>query len=317
MQTKKDDKKLKFRVKARVSGLDSALEYKIISDTMGNLTKAKAYEFLELKTFTGERAVRENHVQFLFDEQTSGRFLWHHVLIASAVLGQEEFRINGQHTCWMRVNVPEKDEPVKAEVRFIKYRVDSSDHLRKLYSAFDRNAPRTVGHVSNVMLIDTTAGRELPRSTITQMVAGFRIFFAEDWRTANANPNELASIISNSYAEVFNVAGHFLAQHRDEHSFIRRASVAAAMLATFEKAVKPSGDFWEPVFTGLGLNEAQDARYQLRNYLMTHGNTAGNRDMIKVSAEDMFRVCVQMWNRWRKGEKVHMVKTLDQRVKAI
>ena len=71
-----DRRAIKVTVKQRVNTFAPALKYKIISDEEINLTKAKAYEFLELKSFSGERAVREQHVQFLFDEYTSSRFLW-------------------------------------------------------------------------------------------------------------------------------------------------------------------------------------------------------------------------------------------------
>ncbi len=318
-QNKKDDKKLKFPVKQRVASLSEPINYEIVSDEMGNLTKERAYQFLELKTFEGERAVREQHVQFLFDEFIAGRFLWHHVLIASAMVKGEEYRINGQHTCWMRVNIEDSKakENRPSNVRFVKYAVERNEDLRALYSAFDRNAPRTVGHVSRVMMMDTPAGRELPNHIISQCVAGFRIFFAEDWQSAAANPNELVAIINQSYAEVFNVVGHFVSRFRDDNKAFRRAAVTAAMLATFEKSVQASIQFWEPVCSGLQLNEKTDPRHQLRNWLFTHGHTATIKGMEKVNQETMFRVCINMWNRWRKGESVDVVRSPDKRIKPV
>src|SRR3974390_1791789 len=175
---KKDE--VKIPVKYRVSSMATPLDYKVLSDKETNLTKKSAYAYLELETFSGERLVREKHVQFLFDEWAAGRFIWHHVLMASATLNGTTYRINGQHTCWMRVNIPEKAEPVSSTVRLVEYQVETIEQLRGLYSTFDRNAPRTVGHVSVCMLQDTHAGRELIKSVISQLVPGFRIFFAED-----------------------------------------------------------------------------------------------------------------------------------------
>lgn len=313
---KTPDRKIKVPVKHRTAGFADPLKYTIVNDTMVTLSKKMAFEFLELHTFQGERAVREGHVQFLFDEYTAGRFLWHHVLIASAIMNGVEYRINGQHTCWMRVNIPDKEEPVPAKCRVIQYKVDTSDQLRTLYSAFDRNAPRTVGHISKVMLIDTKAGKELTASIISKMVAGFRIYFAEDWHTANANPSELTAIISNNYTELFNLVGHFVMQHYEDHAFVRRAAIVAAMLATFEKAVKPSIDFWGPVCDGIGLEAKTDARYQLRQYLMTHGHSimAGT---LKISQEEAYRACINTWNRWRKGDPVSVVRSTDERIKPV
>lgn len=314
---KPKDENIKVPVKRRITGFAKPLDYKILNDKMVNLSKKLAFTFLEQETFSGERAVRETHVQFLFDEWTAGRFLWHHVLIATAELNGATYRINGQHTCWMRVNIPQDAEPVPANCRVIDYKVETMDQLRALYSAFDRNAPRTVGHVSRVMLTDTAAGREIIAAVVSQCVAGFKMFFAEDWRHANANPSELTAIISNNYSELFNIVGRFIQIHRQDHPFVRRAAVAAAMMATFSKAVKASDDFWGPVCDGVALDKKNDARYQLRQFMLTHGHTSTAAGLQKINAEELYRICIQVWNRWRKGEEVFAIKPVDERPKPI
>jgi len=97
---------------------------------------------------------------------------------------------------------------------------------------------------------------------------------------------------------------------------VRRAAVAGAMLATFQKAVKASDDFWGPVCDGVGLEKKNDPRWQLRNFLLTH-NQSNVRTGDLVTAEDTYRICVNLWNHWRKGEEVSTVRTTDQRFKPL
>lgn len=300
----------RIKVPVRVKEVQYAdpLEYEIEQDKKIHFTKARAFEFLELDTFEGERNVRESHVQFLFDEFQSGRFLWHNVSLAVAKLGNKHYRINGQHTSWMRVNIPDSKEPVEdAVVREIVYKVKDAEDLRALYSAFDRNAPRTTGHITKVMLMDTDAGIGIAGSYFRILSAGFRMSLSRDWRMTT-NANELIALIQKEHSAVFNVVGRFAVSHYGDAIFVRRAAVIGAMFATFNKSVQASDEFWAPVCSGIGLSDREDPRYQLRRFLEnhTHGTLRGKN---YVSAEALYRVCVAAWNYWRKGAKITNLKT--------
>lgn len=305
----------KIPVKIRSGSFADPLSYRIVSDEMINLSKAQAFDFLEMETFIGERPVSETHVQFLFDEWAGGRFLWHHVLLASAELEGKVYRINGQHTCWMRVNIPD-DKPVKAECRKVCYRVDTEEQLRTIYSTFDRNKARTVGHISRVLLTDTSAGRDLPGHIISKVVGGFKVFWSEDWKHLSRdgmNTNEIIGLIQKRYDSLFNVVGHFIKMHYPDHVFVRRAAVIAAMFSTSEKSVAASVEFWTPVCDWINLTEKGDPRYQLRQMLTNHTvvMTGG------IGTEDMYRMCINAWNKWRKKESIAVLRTTDKRMKPL
>jgi len=293
--------------------LAEKLEYKIISDAKLNLTKKQAYEFLELETFEGERPVREQHVQFLFDEFKSGRFLWHNVSIASAKLGEKTYRINGQHTCWMRVNIPDAEDPKDATVLHREYKVNSGEQLRALYSAFDRGAPRTSGHLGKVLLIGSQVIDGLQPSSLPKLIAGYRLWTDEaGWRTSarSGNVTEITARITKLHPVLFNIVGNFFRMNYDfSMRVIQRSAVIAAMFATFDKSVKPSGEFWEPVFKGLGFESVHDPRYVLKKWLDEHGHSYYGVGSKPVSQEAAFRVCILCWNHWRQGTQIHHLKT--------
>lgn len=314
----KEDSEIKVPVKPKGTSFCEPLQYKILKDETVNLTPELAFRFLELETFHGERPVRQGHVQYLYDQLISGRFVWHHVSLACARLGNTVYRINGQHTCWMRVNVPKELEPIKAEIQIITYQVEDESNLKALYSTFDRAAARTQGHIGKVQLMDTEAGREIPVSNLGHLITGFRIFFSPDWNKGGGAQrmriDELTSLINKNYAQLFNIVGRYFGIHYKDAMWVKRSSVLAACFATFEKNVKLSDEFWGPVFSGIGLTKRADPRWQLRRYIESHGLTIeGGKE--RVSQEQLYCVCINCWNHWRLGNELFSVKTMDIRPK--
>jgi hypothetical protein len=306
---------IKVPVKQRAASFSPPLKYRIVSDEEINLTKARAFQFLELKTFEGERPVRERHVQFLFDEWSANRFLWQNIILASAKLGDKEYRINGQHTCWMRVNVPERYEPLDCKIRAMTYAVNDDEQLRTLYSVFDRGAPRTQAHVGKVLLMGSEATEGVPHSVLGTMLAGFKLHWSPDKnKRESMSVNDWAGLIDNNYAQLFNLVARWFAGHYDASRFLRRSSVVGAMFFTFQKSVQASDEFWGRVYDGINLQAKTDARWQLREYLQSHGHSIIG-GMEKVSQEQMLCTALNLWNHWRSGTPVRFVKTVNERPK--
>jgi hypothetical protein len=295
-----------------------APDFRVLEDVQLNFTRARAVEFLELKKFPGERDVRESHVQYLYNEYISGRMMWSHVIIATARLAEDgaTYRINGQHCAWMRFSIPEEGDPSTARVRWISYAVPTMEDLRALYSTFDRNAPRTVGHIMKNLLLGSKAADGISSYYLNKLTAGFKLWHWERDDATSSTPAEVAAVITTQYAPLFQLVGEYIQANEKKWVQVKRSSVVAALFATFEKAPQKAIEFWDPVVTGLGLVEEKDARYQLRNYISSHGHTVSKGKMA-VSQEEMFRVCIQAWNRWRKGELISVVRSTEKRVKPL
>jgi hypothetical protein len=312
----KPKREFKVTVKKRESSFCDPLVYKIVEDKDINLTIEKAYQFLELETFSGERPVRERHVQFLYDEWVNNRFLWHIVNLAAAKLGDKLYRINGQHTCWMRVSLP---ADAKCPCTERVYSVPDEEQLRNLYASFDRGASRSADHVNKVLLIGSEAGRGIPASYLSRLTNGFRMFFSEDWRRTPMSPNDIAGLIEKNYSQLFHTVGLFFQIHYEESVPMRRAACIGAMFATFEKNVMASQQFWEPVFNGLGLNDKKDIRYMLRQFISTHVHQIErgfSENGSVIGKEDLYRICINCWNHWRAGDVMKALRPTDKRYKA-
>ncbi len=313
--SKKQTDKLVVKVKPPLD-LAEGLKCEIVSDKPIKFTAAKAFEYLELDTFHGERPVNERHVQFLYNAWSGGRFMWDHVILCCCDYDKKRYRINGQHTAWMRVNIKDSDLKTEPEVREVVYSVASEEQLRILYSTFDQNKVRSPAHVFKALMSGTREAVDLWPSILTTLSAGLKLWLFERDR-ALVSSNDLAKLASSDkYQPLFRIVGLYYQTHYDEALWIRRSAVVASLFATFEKSGGKAPEFWDPVFTGLNLADKTDARYALRNFLQTHKQSLKGKGVEITSAEDTYRVCILAWNKWRIGQKVSAgLRTTEDRQK--
>lgn len=305
-----------------------SLRYRLTSDTMINLTRSKAFEILEFDTFSGERPVREYWVQQLYNEWLAGRFLWHQAMVAygtilekgeDGVMKPHTFRLNGQHTCWMRVNIPPDKEPKSpCKVRQLIYECSDMEGLREIYSVIDRNAARSNAHVTKVLMTDTAACAGIPMSQLNNLTSGFKLWQWEgQWdRHFKGNPQEVSALLSGKYSDLFRIVGTYFQVKYGEWTHLRRAGIVAALFATFDKAGGNAPNFWDQVCSGLNFASKTDPRYQLRQFCEEHSHNIGGQKQV-VSPEDLYRIAINLWNKWIKGEAVSIVRTTDTRTKPL
>lgn len=323
---KKDTtEKLVFQVRPALD-IAEELKVKIASDKKINFSKQKAFEYLELDTFQGERQVNEHHVQFLYNAWVAGRFMWDHVILALCECEGKRYRINGQHCCWMRVNLPDDFFIKKGEeprVREVIYSAVDQGQMRTLYSTFDQNKTRSPAHVFRALMSGTKQAEDLWPSVLNTLSAGIKHWLFE-WKDRwMINANDVSALVENKHSEIFRIVGLYIQSHFSKNAvWLRRAGVVAALFATFDKGGAKAAEFWDPVITGLGLTDKTDPRYALREFVTTHGQGISHinkRIASKLTnAEDTYRICILAWNKWRKGDKQRMgLRTTDTRVKVL
>jgi hypothetical protein len=237
--------------------------------------------------------------------------------MATATLDGVKYGINGQHTCWMRLSLPE--DLKKASVRYVEYEVDSMEQLKRLYAVFDVNKVRSHGHLVRALLVGSEETEGVWPSTINLISAGLKLFLCEDRHgQQRIGPHEVASLVTDKYGPLFTTVGTFWQSHKTQ-SHIKRAGVIGAMFATYEKVPTKADEFWEPVATGLGLSDKGDPRYKLRELLLkvkVQGNSNDKKVRI-LTSEDIYRHAIQAWNKWRRNEKIENLRGTSERVKPV
>ncbi len=268
-----------------------------VRDRQFTFSKQAAYEHLDLARFDGERPVGDSHVQMLLDEHRQGKFNWALVTLVTAEMGGTIYGLNGQHTCWMRVSLP--DNSADPTVRHQHYRVADEQALRTLYSIIDRNKARTPGHVLRVLAGGEESLRGLWSGLLSLYASGWKVWKCEEGANATKSMMGTSEVLNEFLSEpdLVQAVAAFIQTHYTKSKYIRRASVVGAMMATFDKAPDAAIQFWTPIATGLGLTEETDARHRLRGFLIEMNANA-------VGREDVYRVCINGWNKWRDGEKV-------------
>lgn len=283
-----------------VEGAES-LDKQVISKRSVTLNAQYAERHIDLPRFRGERPVSESHVQFLRDEMAAGNFNEDIVTLATAELNGTTYAINGQHTCWAVVSMP-GDYAIK--VQEIRYRVNSQEQLRKLYATFDRLMARSDQHITQIHLVDMPEVAGVAPSVVKLLVPGFKFWqFENDRERGRYSPEQIATLIRTQYGDTFRRVAKFWSEKNSPH--LKRAPVFAAMFAIFDrwKTDQPV-EFWTAVADGIAIESKTDSRYRLREFLNSISMRASETKKRVVATEDVYRISVTAWNKWRAGEPV-------------
>lgn len=258
--------------------------------------------------FLGDRKLRQNHVTTLIEHMRRSTFRPEHVSLMTCSFEGKTYRMNGQHTCWARLEMP-ADWPCK--VRLIQYEAASMDSMRQLYASIDRGSPRTKQNVVHSYLAGTSEFEMVPPWTVKLLPAGFN-----QWKHENSNDHvdgdTLAQLLKTEYYDAALRVCTLLENITQKPRFLLRGPVVAAMFATCSKNKGDSYEFWLPVSDGTGFTNKHDPRNTLREYLMQASVAVGNgtqTDRRKVSQEEMFRACILCWNAFREKRLLSVLKT--------
>lgn len=225
-----------------------------------------------------------------------------------------EKRLNGQHTCWMRVYMP---DDWKVQIRWIRYRVTSEDDFRKLYASIDRGAPRTRGHIVSARLYGTEEFTGFSKQTLALFQASIPVWLVEKHHERSKYiVDDVANMMQGKYNALCRILWTFMDKRglngRGHHMY--RAPVIAAMLATFHKNAAAAEEFWDRVESGLDMPALTDPRYRLREFLMRAClRSPDSKVAISISTDEMYNVCLYCWNCYRSGQPIKVIRSPESR----
>lgn len=326
------EKPYKIKMKSKVEVQAKPLKYEVLFEKKVDFTHDLAYKILEMPCVENDRNVNVEWVQNFLDEMKTGTFRPEGVELATCLVEDEDriYRVNGQHCCWARTELPEVFPPAmspirKLAVRWVQYKVKTMDDLKPLFMTFDSGNKRNRG-MKDVVGLYSNFNNVMSKMLLKRLVAGYRQWRWESTRDRKrVDQNALHHEILNKNDKLFRVAGS-IAQEVSGPTFMRRAAICAAILATSNKAVQPSMEFFDTISSGLGITKKTDARKTLREWLMTsslssgagmtmkgNGTGKGLRPTRLVGTEDVYRVCLSAWNAWRQGKPYTVVRLPNSR----
>ena len=292
------------------------LEQLKLSDRKIALTIAHAVEYTQLPVFRGERTVGNAWAQHLLDEMMRGEFNWDLVVLGRCEVGDRTFKVNGQHTAWARIAADLTPDP---KVREIVYRVDTEEQLRRVYRSFDRAKVKSDGHLMQVELLGQDLDPAITKEWATLVANGVKLWKFENVEAyRKIDGEQIAAMVGDpALKPLYTLVCLFCQGTPQAHSIIRRQATAAAMLETFGVDAAAAASFWGDVAEGTNLVK-HDARYLLHNYLGRAVLAMKSRleDRQVVHSEEMYRVCVHLWNKWRDGVAIDVIRPLQSRPEA-
>lgn len=295
------------------TGLSAPLDASLVDDETIKFTKELADKILKMDTFEGERIVNPRHVQRLYNDWSTGRFMWEHVCLGLCQCEGKTYRLNGQHTCWLRTNIQNGPDPT---VRCVTYKVKDQNALRSLYATFDQGKSRTYGHVIKASLVGMPICANVWPSVICHLGSGLRFWEYGDEKGRTVPASDVVAAIEGKHSALWKRVAIFFQDKYDVYHPIRRRAMIAAMFATFDVAPNKAAEFWSAITDAIGFKSKQDPRWLFRRYCDEHSASKYDSGGF-VADERWYCTAVLTWNKWRSGEKPDRIKPTDKRLKAI
>lgn len=288
-----------------------------------DFTKNLAIRFLEMPHVSYERKLDNNFVKYLMTTMHRETFRPELVRLAFCVCDEAtekqpagtEFRVNGQHTCWAMFEMPE-NYVCPDKITVARYRAKTAQDMRNLYAVLDRGRPRTRGDVVISHLVGLPQFEEIAPSIVRKMSEGYSFYKwpSQDERHAHDGDDVAYLMQSEDASLVASVCAYLTTFSIATFPWLRRAPVIAAMFATFNKAVKASGEFWDAVRQGIGMSKINDPRLKLREALkdcsLSKSSNSVSRCKKRVSGEGMFHWSVNAWNAWREDRELFTLRAV-------
>ena len=282
-----------------------------IQSTLRPLTAEFAKEFLAMPGTIWERGLEPRKIAEYAAKMRKGQFNMAMVILASAKCldrDNQEFRINGQQTCYTRyVHMGDDWTPLVLHNTFI---VKKFANLRLLYGSVDQSKSRST---KNNLIGGLYQTPEFPGYTKEQVkgigVAArlYLIFLGKLQSKNRLNVADLVDIIRWELAPSCRRTLDVLPEVSSSTAFLCRPFAMAAMLAIAEHSgQKQFTKFWSAVNTGANLPDGHPA-LGLRTWLMNHrvgGSNNRTRDENIITSPCGYAMCIHHWNAMLKGEKI-------------
>jgi hypothetical protein len=291
----------------------------VVSDTTVKFDIDKAWEYGDLPIFQGERNVVTDHVQRLYDAMRRQSFNWRLIILSSAWHNGTRYKVNGQHTSAAFIELSGQEIAKlypNINVREIIYDAKSEEDLVAIYSMYDVSLPRTDGHLTKLQLLNKTSVDGVNVSNIACLTSGMKFWlFEKKHERGRYGPAETTALV-DKHQQAFRNVADFIQANPDNAKTIKRQGVIAAMFATYNKVPTIATGFWQKVADGIGLDSKTDPRYKLNRLLQEVViNAAGRSNQRTVSSEELYRMCVSAWNKWRNDEVAQVaLRTTKRRV---
>lgn len=277
-------------------------KFELVEMKFVKCTQALATRFRDMKTIAGERKCMPRNIENIEEQIRQRTFApprW-----VCAVFGNDEYRMNGQHTSIVLSKLGNDCKQFK--VIYEKYRVNSPEELAELWMIWDGvNSVRKTNQIYLAYASAFPALRELPERVVRTAIGGInrrKTYGSMDGKTT---PVGRVKGVENHqdfitwYSGMVDIRWN---KHKNTPNLLKYP-ITGAMMATHEKYPKASTSFWRSVSANNGP-DPQGGDRTLRDFLCLNKIGRGGS-----TERDYYFNCVDCFNHWVQGKDVKSLRS--------
>jgi hypothetical protein len=265
--------------------------FKLVNSETKTITKELAEQFRSMPASPTERDLNTARMNYLRDKFTTGlaiTFNW-----ATAKLGDQVVRMNGQHSSKILAEWEGADFPQNFIVHLDQYEVTDDNGLALLFRQFDdRKSGRSPADVAGAYQGLYPPLREVPKGSAKLAVEGIGWWRRHVEGLPVPNGDSIYSLMAETGLHPFiQWVGEVFTIKTPE---LKRVPVVAAMYATFIGAEEDARKFWSEVARGGVEYDDNHPTTVLDAWLKAIKE--GDRAAEKHKPADFYQGCVYAWN---------------------
>jgi hypothetical protein len=275
--------------------------FRLVKSETKNLTPELAIAFHNMKASPTERAFDPQRARMLREKAQAGQLIamqW-----ATAQLGNEEYRMNGQHSSAVLTELGEAF-PKGLVAHIDHYEVDNKDGLALLFRQFDaRKSGRTPSDVSGAYQGLYDSLHDVPRGEAKLAVEGCNWYRKNVEGLPFAKGDDVYSLFGElPLHNYIRWIGDVLNVKTPE---LKRIPIAAAMYGCFLANETKAREFWGHVGRGGVQFEDQNPSTALDNFLK---GVMTKESYSPANAAEIYQACVYSWKAYNEGKTLASVK---------
>ena len=276
--------------------------WRLISATVQSATRIFVSDFQKLSDLPGERPIKASRMKFLKGQLDTDAFripVWASVKVKETGL---TYHVNGQHTATLLAEANGRARGQK--VFFEEYECETLADAAGLYSTFDYSEGSRSAHDINsayAAAIPELAGTD--KKVITLAISGLSFLRCGSWYAGLTSKTQRAERMERYVPDIIWFSEVSSGKDR---GLLRKAPVAAAMLASYAADPTKATTFWTNIREG--SRSAKSHEGQVRELLLKAKigtRKPGKNDKVIGSAE-LYDQCVKHWNAQNKDRHLQL-----------
>lgn len=266
------------------------------------LTRELAMDVATMQAWRGERPLRPQRLQMLKSKLDRG--LFHSPQWAIAELGNQLYRMNGQHSSTVLAEYEPFPEGLSVTIQI--FEVDDAQDLATLFAQFDNpGSSRRSREILNAHVQAESLFTDAGINELQTIVGGIAMGITGAAQCGSCNAEEKARLI-RSHSEFVEWVRQFTGDAK-----LRFVAIVAACYTTWRKDRGRATHFWQTV-RDESHPDPQDPTRMLSRFILSEVKGGAKRTGTTWDRRAVFVKCLNAWNAYWRQKRTSLRYQKDQ-----